>query len=116
MLRAVRAILVARAAENALDMAKIAAQLTRFNEKKLGFVDEAEKLDKMANEWIVFLVRFGVRREFAKSIVRNAAMIGSDLDARDPLDVYSQAVLGSNGLRLVLFAAAFCQKRASQHP
>jgi hypothetical protein len=88
-------LLVGRAAAREIDMTAVLAQLAKLQLVPLEFVDDPEKFDQVALKWLIFLARVGIRRDDAKMIVRNAAMVGADCEARDPVDVYTRSVLGS---------------------
>jgi len=89
------AILVARAAARELDMPAVVAQLGRLQTTPLGFVEEQEKFQATIDQWVEQLVRRGLIRDDARLIVKNAAMIGADVDPRDPIDAYTDAALGA---------------------
>lgn len=89
------ALLIGRAVSSELDMATIAAQFAKLQGLSLELTDDPEKFETAAVKWIMFLTRFGARRDAAKAIVRNAALIGADCEPRDPVDAYTRNVLGS---------------------
>jgi hypothetical protein len=89
------ALLIGRAVTSELDMLAVAAQFAKLQSIPLELVDDPEKFEKAAVKWILFLTRFGIRRDDAKVIVRNAAMVGADCEPRDPVEVYTRSVLGS---------------------
>lgn len=88
-------VLVSRAAAREPDMSVILSNLARLQTTPLGFVDETEKFDRTMALWVQQLVRLGVLRDDARAIVRNAAMVGADLTARDPVEVYTRSGLGA---------------------
>jgi hypothetical protein len=88
-------IMVAKTAGREVDMPAVLAQIGKLQSVSLGFTDDSEKFEKTMESWVVQLSRRGVYRANAKLIVRNAALVGADIDARDPIDVYTGAVLGS---------------------
>jgi len=88
-------LLVGRAVARESDMGSVLAQLARLQGVSLEFVDEPDKFETAAIKWIALLSQLGVRRDDAKIIVRNAAMIGADCEPRDPVDVYTRAVFAS---------------------
>lgn len=88
-------MLVAKAVVRELDMPRIVTQLGRLQATPLGLTDDTEKFNSVVGEWIERLVRRGLLREDAKAIVTNAAMVGADLDPRDPAEVYTHHVLGA---------------------
>lgn len=89
------AILVARAAARELDMAAVVSQLGRLQTTSLGFVEDQEKFQATIDQWAEQLVRRGLIRDDARVIVKNAALVGADVDPRDPVDVYTDAALSA---------------------
>lgn len=88
-------LLVSKAAGRDLDMPAVLSQIASLQMKLLGFVDNPEKLERASVPWTEQLVRMGLRRDDAKLIVRNTALVGADLDPRDAVEVYTRSVLGS---------------------
>ncbi len=89
------AILVSRAAARELDLPAVLSQIGKLQTTTLGFVDETEKFDQALKNWTQQLTRLGIRLDDAKLIVRNAAMVGADLTARDPAEVYTRSGLAA---------------------
>lgn len=89
------AILVSRAVARELDMPTVISQLGRLQTTPMRFVDDAEKFDRAVTVWVQQLIRLGVLRDDAKAIVRNAAMVGADLNVRDPVEVFTRSGLGA---------------------
>jgi hypothetical protein len=71
-------------------VAKRIAELMRVS---LEFSDDKDTLEAAYDKWAAYLAKFKVSREDAKQILKNAAMVGSDLEARDVLSVYTKEVL-----------------------
>lgn len=88
-------LLVGRVAAREIDMSSVVAQVARLQGVSLEFVDEPDKFEMAALKWIALLSQLGVRRDDAKIIVRNAAMIGADCEPRDPVEVYTRTVFAS---------------------
>jgi hypothetical protein len=88
-------LLVGRAAAREIDMVSVLAQIARLQGVSLEFVDEPDKFEAAAVKWIALLSQLGVRRDDAKIIVRNAAMVGADCEPRDPVEVYTRTVFAS---------------------
>jgi hypothetical protein len=88
-------ILVGKAASREVDMSQVLSQLGKLQTTSLGFIDEPEKFDRVVDHWAAQLTRLGILREDARSIVKNAAMVGADLDPRDPTEVYTRSALGA---------------------
>lgn len=88
-------LLVSKAAVREVDMAQILSQLGKLQTTVLGFSDEPDKFDQAMDQWTAFLVRLGILRDDARAIVKNAAMVGADLEARDATEIYHNSVLGN---------------------
>lgn len=88
-------IMVAKAAAREVDMTAVLSQIGKLQTVPLGFTDEPEKFEKTVETLVNQLSRRGVHRVDAKLIVRNAAMVGADLDERDQVEVYTRSVLGA---------------------
>lgn len=88
-------ILVGKAASREVDMPRVLSQLGKLQTTPLGFVDEPEKFERVLNHWVAQLARLGILRDDARAIVKNAAMVGADLDPRDPTEVYTRGALGA---------------------
>lgn len=88
-------IMIARTAARELDISAVLSQIGQLQTVSLGFVDDPEKLQKTMDGWVNQLSRRGVHKSDARLIVRNAAMVGADVDERDQVDVYNRSVLGS---------------------
>jgi hypothetical protein len=86
-------VVISRTAAREVDMNAVLSQIGKLQTTPLGFVDEPDKFDRVLEHWTVELSRRGVHKNDAKLIVRNAAMVGADLDERDPVDVYTRSVL-----------------------
>ena len=87
--------LVGKAAAHKLDMPAVLSQLGKLQTTSLEFTDNPEKLEAAMDRWIQLLVRMGVLRDDAKLIVKNAATVGADLDARDPVETFSRGALSN---------------------
>lgn len=89
------ALLVGKAASRELEMSTVLSQLGKLQTTALGFVDDTDKFNRAVDHWAQLLVRMGLLRDDAKTIVKNAAMVGADLDPRDAVDVYNQSALSN---------------------
>ena len=89
------AILISRAAEKEIDMNLVAKQVHRLAHVQLGLSDDKTTNDAANASWTTNLMKFKIAKEEAKRVLKNAAMVGSDLAPRDPLDAYSKETLGS---------------------
>ncbi len=87
------AILVSRAADRVIDMNVVAKRIAELMRVSLEFSDDKDTLEAAYDKWAAYLAKFKVSREDAKQILKNAAMVGSDLEARDVLSVYTKEVL-----------------------
>lgn len=87
------AIMVGNTFERELPMTAVLAQLANLQTQSLGFTDDAKKLEQAYQPWIERLCRAGVLRVDAKLILRNAALVGSDLAPRDAVDAFTNSVL-----------------------
>lgn len=86
-------VVIARTAAREVDMPAVLSQIGKLQTTPLGFVDDPEKFDRVLEQLTNALSRRGVHKTDAKLIVRNAAMVGADLDERDPVEVYTRSVL-----------------------
>lgn len=86
-------LLIGRAAAREIDMLKLQKRVQFMLTKKLGFTEKKEEMDKATNKWVHFLITNGIARPDAKHIVRNAALVGADIEARDTLSAYTGSVL-----------------------
>jgi hypothetical protein len=87
--------LVGKAASRELDMPRVLSQLSKLQATSLGFVDDTDQFNHAVDHWAQTLVRMGLLRDDARLIVKNAAMVGADIDLRDPVDVYTRSGLGN---------------------
>lgn len=87
------AILIGRTASREINMATIAAHVLKLTKLPLGFVEKTEGFQAAVEKWADYLRRFRIPGEDAKLIAKNAALIGSDITPRDPVDVYRDSVL-----------------------
>jgi hypothetical protein len=94
--------LVNRTFNQTVDMAEIAARVRALLKFKLGFTDKKTEFDAASKKWTTYLVSFGLSKDIAKTIVRNAAMVGADIEPRNPLEVFTGKVMAErNGYDLV---------------
>jgi hypothetical protein len=89
------AILISRAAEKEIDMNLVAKQIHRLAHVQLGLSDDKITNDAANASWTTNLMKFKIAKEEAKRVLKNAAMVGSDLAPRDPLDAYSKETLSA---------------------
>lgn len=87
-------LLVGKAASRDFDMARVLSQIGKLQTMSLGFVEDTDKFNLVVDQWAQLLVRMGLLRDDARTIVKNAAMVGADLSARDAVDAYTNSSLG----------------------
>jgi hypothetical protein len=94
--------LINRTISQPIDTTNLSARIHQLLNFKLGFKDKQADFDRVTNQWIAYLVGFGLPKDISKLIVRNAALTGADIDPRDPLDTFSGKFLAErNGYDLV---------------
>lgn len=87
------AAMISRAAAREIPIATVAENVYKLRQINLGFTDKTDQFHETTEKWVAHLVRFRVPRDDAKSIARNAALVGADLKPRDPVDAYTNPVL-----------------------
>lgn len=92
------AILIGKTVEREIDMDVVAKNINRLVSTSLNFSDSKNVLEAATANWVDYLGRFKVSREDARQICKNAAMVGADIDPRNPLDVYTKEVMTSRSL------------------
>lgn len=85
--------LVSKTFEQQIDMSELNARLFALKKFRLGFDEDKDKFDAAFKKWTTYLINHGIQKEPAKQIVKNAAMVGADIQPRNPLDVYTKKVL-----------------------
>lgn len=85
--------LISKTFEHTIDLAPLQARIFALKKFKLGFSDVQEELDAASKKWIAYLISYGLQKDVAKHIVKNAAVVGADIKPRDPLDVYTKKIL-----------------------
>lgn len=66
------------------------AALTDF---KLGFTDNSIKNSAVVKKWTTYLNGLGIPREAGNQIVKNALTVGSDIEPRNPLDIFTKKIM-----------------------
>lgn len=95
------AILIAKAAEKEIDMDTVVKGLRALAAVSMNFSDDPGSFDVALHQWAAQLARFKISREDAKRVIKNAASVGSDLAARDVMEVYTgDALKARNGYDL----------------
>lgn len=87
------ASLVSRAAAREIDMPRVAEHVWKLQRVSLGLTDKTEQFQEALDKWTTYLMRLKLPRDDAGVIARNAALVGCDLKARDPVDAYTNPVL-----------------------
>lgn len=85
------AALVSRAVASEIDMDVLAQGVRKLTTVNLGFTESNfnDNVQRVAES----MLRFKIPGEDAKMIAKNAAMVGSDLAPRDPVDVFTDKAL-----------------------
>jgi len=76
-----------------IDLNVVRSRVAALNSQSLGFEDGGSAFSETVKKWTNYLVRFGIPREMAAVIAKNAGVVGKDLAPRDPLDVFTRKVL-----------------------
>lgn len=87
------AVLVGRTADRRVDMATIARQVKQLLSTNLNFSDNRKQFDSAIRQWAGYITKFKVRNDIARLVAKNAAMVGSDIEPRDAIDVYNDTAL-----------------------
>jgi hypothetical protein len=85
--------LIASTLDQSFDFDELQKRVHALIEFKLGFTDVTAEFAGVSKKWSAYLVSAGIPKDMAKAIVKNAAMVGSDIVPRNPLDVYTKKVL-----------------------
>lgn len=85
--------LVSNTLKQSPDLNELRTRVKALLEFKLGFTDKRSEFDATCAKWANYLTGFGVPKDGAKTIAKNAAMVGADLEPRNPLTVFTQKVL-----------------------
>jgi hypothetical protein len=94
--------LVGKTFNQTIDMSDVANRVNALLQFKLGFTDKKSDFDAAVKKWTTYLVNFGLSKDVAKTIVRNSAMVGADIEPRNPLEVFTGKVMAErNGYDLV---------------
>ena len=95
------AILLSKAAEKEIDMDAVAKGLRALAATSMNFSDDRGSFEATMYQWATQLARFKISREDAKRIIKNTAAVGSDLNARDVMEVYTgESLKARNGYDL----------------
>lgn len=89
------AAMISRAAAREIDMARVAESVWKLQQVSLGLTDKTDQFQAALDRWITYLMRLKLPRDDAATIAKNAALIGADLKVRDPVDSYTNPVLGA---------------------
>ena len=95
-------VMVGNVASKTIDMEAVARQMQNLLSTSLDFSDNTVDFDAAIKHWSEYVTKFKIRRDLGKQIAKNAALVGSDLEPRDPIEVYTKAGLsGRNAYDLV---------------
>lgn len=98
------------------DLDKIRERVIALSGQSLGFGEEGAEFSAIVKKWTNYLVRFGVPREMAAVIAKNAGTVGKDLEPRDPLDIFTKKVLTERtGYDLVCATLRYARTLPSNH-
>lgn len=106
--------MISKIAEQEIDMSVVAKNVSRLASTSLNLSDSKKSLDAVTANWAGYLARFKVSREDARQICKNAAMVGADIDPRNPIDVYTREVMNSRTL-YDMFCAILRYSRNQYH-
>lgn len=99
-----------------IDLNTVKERVAALTAQSLGFDERGSAFSATAKKWASYLVRFGIPREMATVIAKNAGTVGKDLDPRDPLDIFTKKVLGErNGYDLVCATLRYARNLPSNH-
>ena len=90
--------LVIRTTDRGLDMDAVAKNVHRLAATPLGYSPTKTAMDSAIAHWVGYLAKFKINREDARQICKNASAVGSDLDARNPIDVYTKEVMAARNM------------------
>jgi hypothetical protein len=107
-------LLIRKAAGNSLDMATVSKAISRLNSVPLNFSEDRAVFNSALAQWMGYLGQFKIGREFAKHIARNAAVIGSDMSPRNPLEAYNDEILTNRNM-YDLFCATLRYSKNQYH-
>lgn len=107
-------LLVRKAAAHVTDMAEVERAVRRLNSQSLNFSDDRDTFQKALDQWVSYLCHYKVGREPAKHICKNAAIVGSDVDPRSPIDAYTKEALAGRTM-YDLFCSTLRYSRNQYH-
>lgn len=87
------AVIVGRTAATEIDMDDVAAYVKNLRATPLNFSADRKQFESALRHWAGYISKFKVRHEIARAIAKNAAMVGSDIEPRDAIEVYTDTVL-----------------------
>lgn len=85
--------LVSRTASRSFDMTAIAKNIKRLLSTPLKYSDSKPSFDEAMRYWTAYLTKYKIKLDMARTVSRNAAMVGSDLKPREAVEVYTKTVL-----------------------
>lgn len=84
---------VSRALTYEFDMPALRQRVQELVAQPLGFTDNKPEFDAAVAKWTTVLFQRGINKPDNELIVKNAAMVGSDLTPANPLVAYSREIL-----------------------
>lgn len=76
-----------------IDLDEIKARMPALTDFKLGFTDNSSDNNEVIKKWVKYLAGFGVPTDAGKAIVKNSLTVGSDVEPRNPLDIFTKRVM-----------------------
>ena len=89
------AVLISNVASTPIDMTAVAQCVKNLLQTPLGFTAVKSEFEVVQQKWVNYLGRFGIRADLARTISKNAAIVGADLHPRDPFEAYTRSGLSS---------------------
>lgn len=83
-------VLISNAIATPVDMATVKQCVQNLLRTPLGFTDVKSEFEIAQRKWVECLGRYGIRADLAKTISKNAAIVGADLQPRDPFEAYTR--------------------------
>jgi hypothetical protein len=87
--------MVNRSLESAINMDELKLRVKELCSQKLGFTEDRRQFDAVCGKLVFILTQRGISKPTATNIVKNAANVGADIEARNPLDVFTNKVLAA---------------------
>jgi hypothetical protein len=108
------AMLLSKTLDQNMDMAVVGKNVQRMTGTLLGFSPTKSVLDAATTHWMNYLMKHRVGKEDARQICKNAAVVGSDLDPRDPIEAYTKETMATRNM-YDLFCSTLRYSRNQYH-